>query len=336
MTAWLLSALQPVGPYPMLFLYGEQGSAKSDACRALRMLIDPSESPLRAIPPSERDLRVTAVNTWLMTYENVSHFPRWASDAMCRLATGGGMSVHRLYKDLGQVHLEAQRPQLLNSIVEVATQADLLSRSIVLHLPFIPDHERLAEQQFWSDFIDAQPRILGAVFDAVSTALRNWRRVPPPNLPRMADFAIWACAAAPACDWQLPTSRGVLTGAGAFLEAYGTNQREAMDLTLATSLLSRAVRTLVDRTERWEGSYLDLLDVLRTIETTHAHTAEWPNTPKKLSAELRRLAPALRIVGVDIKFHSDGESGSREPGTGRRTVVLRKQEYMNGPSQQSQ
>ena len=324
MTAWLISALQPVGPYPMLFLYGEQGSAKSDTCRVLRRMIDPSESPLRTIPPSERDLMVTAVNTWLLTYENVSHFPHWVSDAMCRLATGGGLSVRKLYKDTGQVHLDAQRPQILNSIVQVATQADLLSRSIVLHLPFIADHERRTEQQFWSDFTDAQPRILGALLDAVSMALRNWGQVSPSKLPRMADFATWACGAAPACDWQLPIADGVLTGAAAFLEAYCTNQQQALDLTIETSLLSRAVRTLVDRTERWEGSYLELLDVLNTIDTTHTRTSEWPNTPKKLSAELRRLVPALRTVGVAIDFPI-----GREPGTGRHLVVVRKHECVN-------
>jgi len=324
LTAWLLSALQPVGPYPMLFLYGEQGAAKSDACRVLRRLIDPSESPLRAAPPSERDLMVTAVNSWVLTYENVSHFPQWISDAMCRLATGGGLSVRKLRTDANQVLLDAQRPQILNSIVEVATQADLLARSIVLHFPFIDKHHRRTEQQFWSDFTDAQPRIFGALLDAVSMALRNWRQVSLPELPRMADFATWACAAAPACDWHLPTAGGVLTGAAAFLEAYGTNQLEAVDLTLETSLLSRAVRTLVDRTERWEGSYLELLDVLKTIDTTHTRNAEWPKTPKKLSAELRRLVPALRTVGVAIDFSTE-----REPGTGRRLVVVRKQGCVN-------
>lgn len=319
LTAWLLSALQPVGPYPILLLYGEHGTAKSHACRVLRRLIDPSESPLRSVPPNERDLMVTAVNTWLLTYENTSHLPQWVSDAMCRLSTGGGLSVRKLYRDTSQVHLDAQRPQLLNSIVELATQADLLDRSIVLHLPFISGHQRRSEQQFWSDFTDAQPRILGALLDAVSTALRNWNQVSLHALPRMADFAIWACAAAPACDWHLPTAGGMLTGEAAFLDAYSTNQQEAVDLALETSLLSQAVRTLADRTEQWQGSYLDLLDVLKTIARTHTRNAEWPKTPKKLSAELRRLVPALRTVGVAIDFPIE-----RESGTGRHLVVVRR------------
>jgi hypothetical protein len=72
-----------------------------------------------------------------MTYENLSTLPQWLSDSMCRLATGGGLTVRKNYTDLEEVHLDAQRPQVLNSIVELAIQGDLLDRSIILHLPYI-------------------------------------------------------------------------------------------------------------------------------------------------------------------------------------------------------
>src|SRR5207248_10664145 len=39
--AWLLAALRPTGPYPLLALAGEQGSAKTVACKLLKALIDP-------------------------------------------------------------------------------------------------------------------------------------------------------------------------------------------------------------------------------------------------------------------------------------------------------
>src|SRR5262249_311275 len=48
--AWLVGALQPDGPFPVLALHGEQGSAKSTTARILRALIDPSSAPLRAEP----------------------------------------------------------------------------------------------------------------------------------------------------------------------------------------------------------------------------------------------------------------------------------------------
>src|SRR5215472_15791420 len=48
--AWLLAALRDCGPYPVLALSGEQGSAKSTFSTILRSLIDPNTAPLRALP----------------------------------------------------------------------------------------------------------------------------------------------------------------------------------------------------------------------------------------------------------------------------------------------
>ena len=40
--AWLLASLRDTGPYPLLVLTGEQGSAKSTAAKLLRSLVDPA------------------------------------------------------------------------------------------------------------------------------------------------------------------------------------------------------------------------------------------------------------------------------------------------------
>jgi len=50
LVAWLLAALRPCGPYPVLNLHGEQGSTKSTLARLLRALVDPNKAPLRAEP----------------------------------------------------------------------------------------------------------------------------------------------------------------------------------------------------------------------------------------------------------------------------------------------
>src|SRR5262249_1337844 len=45
---WLVMAVNPRGPYPVLGLFGEQGAAKSTATRVLRDLVDPNAAPLRS------------------------------------------------------------------------------------------------------------------------------------------------------------------------------------------------------------------------------------------------------------------------------------------------
>ncbi len=56
LSAWLVATLRPTGPYPVLVLHGEQGSAKSTLARVLRLLVDPNRAALRTTPRDERDL----------------------------------------------------------------------------------------------------------------------------------------------------------------------------------------------------------------------------------------------------------------------------------------
>src|ERR1700733_5616802 len=64
MLFWLMSALRPTGPYPILVLRGPASSGKSTLARALRTLIDPSTAPLRRLPPNDRDLLHLAQHNW--------------------------------------------------------------------------------------------------------------------------------------------------------------------------------------------------------------------------------------------------------------------------------
>jgi hypothetical protein len=66
LVAWLVAALRPVGPYPVLVLHREQGSAKSTTARMLCALIDPSTAALRAEPRDARDLMIAGTNGWVL------------------------------------------------------------------------------------------------------------------------------------------------------------------------------------------------------------------------------------------------------------------------------
>ena len=97
--AWALAVLRNRGPYPVIVLSGEQGSAKSTFSAILRALLDPNTAPLRALPREDRDLFIAASNGQVLAFDNVSGLPGWISDTLCRLATGGGFAVRQLYTD---------------------------------------------------------------------------------------------------------------------------------------------------------------------------------------------------------------------------------------------
>jgi len=291
-TGWLLATLNPSGPYPILVLQGEQGSAKSTSARHLRSLIDPHSTPLRTLPKSEHDLVIAASNSRVVCYDNLSGLSPSMSDALCRLATGGGFSTRELYTEDEETLFEVQKPIILNGIDEIATRHDVLDRSLLISTPVIDQERRLAEKGLREAFENAKPRILGALLDAVCCALRNQESTKLPELPRMADFAIWVTAAEPSLGLQ----------PGEFVDAYATNRREAIQLNLEQDSVAETIKSLLVLGPV-KGNYKEILKTLKkhTRDGTYdTLPLDFPKTPKGMSNRLRRLKPALRAEGIEV------------------------------------
>ncbi|SEK29793.1 hypothetical protein SAMN04488032_101646, partial [Pacificibacter marinus] len=99
MVGWLMGCLRPSGPYPLLILTGEQGSAKSTTSKVLRALVDPSTLATRSFPSDERDLVIAAQGAHVLAFDNLSKVKPAMADALCRLATGGGFATRKLHSD---------------------------------------------------------------------------------------------------------------------------------------------------------------------------------------------------------------------------------------------
>jgi hypothetical protein len=308
--AWLLAAMRPVGPYPVLCLHGEQGSAKTTTARVLRSLVDPNSSPVRCEPREPRDLMIAAKNGWVIALDNLSRLPVWLSDGLCRLSTGGGFSTRMLYENDEEIIFDSMRPVILNGIEELATRGDLLDRSLLVNLPAIPEHRRRNEAEFWGDFERVRPVTFGAMLDAVSEALRNVSLVTFDALPRMADFALWAMAG--------ETALGL--DSGQFMAAYSGNREAGNDLALEASPVARVVREFVLERNCWTGTASDLLGELEgAADENIKRLKSWPKAPQSLSGQLKRLAPNLRHVGVEVEFGHEGRGRVK-----RRVIALRK------------
>jgi hypothetical protein len=313
--AALVACYRPNRPFPVLALHGEQGSAKTTTARVFRALVDPNQASLRSEPKDERDLMIAAKNGWVIAFDNLSRIPPLLSDAICRLATGGGFGTRRLYENDKEVLFDAMRPVILNGIEELATRSDLLDRAIVLTLPAIPDDKRQTQGELWEKFERQRSGLLGALFDAVSCALRDVDNVCLDHSPRMADFAQWATAAEPALGLQK----------GEFMRAYYGNREIANDLALEASAASSALVALVQEHGSWKGTSSELLTSLNSLASSEEIKRQhgWPKSPQSMGSILKRIAPNLRAAGIRAE---------RGDGRERRTWRLEKCSDCSSPS----
>ena len=299
--AWLLAALRSGGPYPLLAISGEQGSAKTVLSKLLKALIDPNAAPVRALSREERELMIAANNGYLLAFDNLSGLPHWLSDALCRLATGGSFAVRQLYTDDEEILFEASRPILLNGIEDVISRADLGDRAIVLTLAPIADANRRLEADLWRQFEIARPCILGALLDGMVHGLRANNKVDLAHLPRMADFALWA-AACETAFW--PT--------GTFARAYAANRRAAIESIIEADPVATCVRAIMGERSSWSGSASDLLRLC--AERAHEDASMRPplvRNPRGLAGRLRRAQTFLRMLDIEVTFGREGRSGER-------------------------
>jgi hypothetical protein len=298
--AWLLAALRPSGPYPLLAVAGEQGSAKTALTKILRALVDPNAAPARSLPREERDLMIAANNAHVLAFDNLSRLPSWLSDALCPLASGGSFALRQLFTDEDEILFHAARPAILNGIDDVVCRPDLADRAILLTLDSISDDRRRPEKELWREFEIERPRILGALLDGAVHGLHRLPRTGLEKLPRMADFALWA-AACETAFWP----------PGTFLRAYDANRRAAIEGVIEADPVAAFVREIMAERSTWVGKASDLLQACLGLKHAPNRTTGWPRNPRALAARLRRCQTVLRSAGIEIAFGREGRAGSR-------------------------
>jgi hypothetical protein len=248
---------------------------------------------LLAEPKSTRDLMITALNGWLLAYDNISTIPRWLSDALCLVSTGGGYAGRTEYTTLERTVFQVQRPIVLNGIDEFVRRGDLSDRAVILHLPPIPPADRHREEELWRAFDHDRPRILGGLLDAIVGGLRELPNVKLAELPRMADFAAASEAIGRGLGWP----------AGTVLADYEANRREATATQIEDSLVAMVLLGNASRFSPWTGAPADLHAALTSaVGRKAAAGARWPKSPQWFTDELRRIAPQLRMHGLNVSF----------------------------------
>jgi len=295
---WMTSVLAGISPYAVLALTGEQGSAKSTTAKILRQFVDPNQAPLRSAPRNEEDLMIAAKQSGLVTLDNVSNIPRWLSDALCRVSTGGGCAKRGLYTNDEEHVLRVCAPVLMTSIGNVVSRSDLIDRSVIIDLPRIMESDRRTEKELEELIGKSRSGILGGLLDVVAAGLRNRHLVRSTGVPRMADFA----------DWGIAIERGVGWENGRFLDAYTRNRKDSSDLPLE-STIAQAIIQLAKEGKCKKSSCKEILrELVSRKPEDRMRDPDWPKSARSLSQKITELAPNFRDAGFQV---DRGKTGSK-------------------------
>lgn len=305
---YLVSCFIPGFPHPVPNIYGGQGSAKSTVSKLLRKLVDPSRIEAASLPSDLTQLAQLVAHHWFLCFDNISWISPEQSDLLCKVVSGSGFSKRELYTDDEDIIYAIQHCLVLNGINLPATRPDLLQRSILFELPKVPDDKRRDEGKLFQEFEKDCPLILGAIFDAVSRALKIRPTVDIPNLPRMADFMVWGCAITEALGYSQDE----------FQKAYRSNIAMQNDEALAEHVESSLLIDLMEDRDEWFGRYSELLDEIKQLAKDQKIDEKLlPKSPNSLSRRLNELKPNLAEAGY--------EYSSRKGKGGQRIVTIRKE-----------
>lgn len=332
---WMLQALLPNGPYPILITEGEQGASKTTFMRVSSAFVEPLGDDVGSLPETAEQFAVQASTQHLLTYDNLSGVPGWLSDFLCKASTGGHYSTRQKYSDGDLFRMRLTSPVIMSGISGLIGAPDLMDRAVYVQLkPFGPrrndegpreeartldeifavlqaGEERVTEGDFWRAFDSEAGKIFGALLDTLAKALQiRARRSFSTGDVRLADFAQLSQAAAEALGWD----------PGFFLKAYGQMKTDLVADTVEKQPVAEAILLMMrgdparssGGAREWHGGWSALLERLDSIVPDRTKLLKyWPKTASHLSQQVSRAVPGLRTLGIDVKPDRVGKNRDR-------------------------
>ncbi|HRW53994.1 MAG TPA: hypothetical protein P5081_14050 [Phycisphaerae bacterium] len=280
---WLVAAFKPDIDHPILMIGGMAGSGKSTVGGILVTLFDPSPVPRRSQPKDIESWATAAAGSWGVMIDNVSAIPHWWSDALCKASTGDGHIRRKLYTDGDLAITQFRRVVAITSIDAGSLQGDLGSRLLLVELERIDETRRRSESALHSAFAERWPRILGALLDIVAPVMDLLESTEIPPSDRLADFS------------RILAAMDAVLGTNA-LDLYLGQRGQIAATIIDDDPVGAAIVQLVQSCGEWEGPAGELLKRI----TPEQAPPKWPRNACAMSGRLKRLAPALGAVGVDV------------------------------------
>lgn len=314
---WVIACFISDIPHPMIYLYGQQGAAKSTTSRLLKRIIDPCAIEIAEMQRNEMEFMQYLAHNHCVTFDNVSKISHHLSDRLCRVITGTGGSKRELFTDDSDIVYKVKKRICINGINRLKLRPDLAERTIIIELDRVDKKARRDEDDLFRSFEEALPVILGGIFDAIAGAISIRQTVKLENSPRMADFAKWGYA----------ISESIGYGGEKFIDTYfkqlGIQISQSINDDFVCSFIVEYMTT--NNLSVWEINATDLMTLVKGSDDYDANQDDIPSAPNLLSGHLNITKTLLAEGGIDVT-HIEGR---------HRKIIFRKNTNSTAPTASS-
>lgn len=307
----------------ILYVHGPSLSGKSSLCQMIAHILDPHASEMdmeeMAYQNKIRDLMSTSMERAIMMYGNEGATGDVLAKLLCKMATGGAYSETAHYhQDITYVY-EALRPVIINSLHFHSNEDDFIKRCIPIAMTKRADNE-LDTDEFCKLFDDRRDKLLGAVYKAVLTGIRNWNTTPPiKGMGRYGEFCRWGEAIASGWEW----------GKGEFTELFARHIANAYKEAAKTTELVYAIKRVLTQHNVQSGEYTtfpppggyrlvdepifancgEMVELIRLYSPTYSQTGRL--TAKSLGNDIETCSHGIfKAAGIEFNHNVKHVNGS--------------------------
>lgn len=293
----LISNFIPDIPHPLMLFEGRQGSGKTNNCRIMKDITDPSEIKIMAMPKDLESAEQIFDHHWFVPLDNISRITEEFSNFFCRAVTGEGISKRSLYTNDDDFIRMFRRCIAINGIGVDPTQEDLLDRTIIINVPKL--EKRRTERDIENEWSEKKPYILGGIFDTVVKAMKEITTINDTEF-RMADFARWGIAISLALGYD----------PGQFEKSYrAATQNKWSDLIENSPLAQTLINFIAEQNGQWVGSPSEMFNSLPTKDKEGKPKKGMPQSARSFGKMFKRLIPALENLDYVVDFRrSNGKN----------------------------
>ena len=295
---WLCTCMIDFAPRPGLIIYGSYGSAKTSAADFLRMIVDPSSVMHSPFAKDLTEFVQKMDHHAVISLDNLSTIPQWASDALCGAITGTGFEKRMLYTDDDDISYNFRRVFILSGMSIPTSAPDLLDRAITIELTRISTKGRKREAKLKKEFEADIPDILGGILDVMVQVIER-RDEELEEYPRLADWYGLGYIAAE-----------VLGIKDSFVEAFKRSEKDQHIEVVESHNESELLVEFMEEIEQdsWKAKKSDLYRELTKMAEERKLKKNWPKTVSAFGKKLKKLYHNLDQMGFHCEDSTDGKN----------------------------